>query len=95
MGEISLGQYAFPFVLTAILAFVYKQFELPDGESMLSSVWKTRISVLAGIVVALGAMFYLGVEPTYKAIVDYVLYGFINGGAAIGLWELVSKQKEK
>ena len=95
MGEINIGQYAFPFVLTAILAFLYKQFELPGGGSSLSAVWKTRLAVITGVFVALGAMFYLGIEPTYKNLVDYILYGFINGGAAIGLWELVSRQKEK
>jgi len=95
MGEINIGQYAFPFILTAILAFVYKQFELPDGTSKLSAVWKTRIPVIIGVATAIGAMFYLGVEPIFKNIVEYALYGFIEGGAAIGLWEMVSRQREK
>ena len=95
MGEINIGAYAFPFILAAILAFVYKQFELPDGSSRLSAAWKTRIPVIVGVIGSIGAMFYLGIEPTYKNLVDYAIYGFIEGGSAIGLWELVSKQREK
>ncbi len=48
-----------------------------------------------GVAVDIGAMFYVGAQPNFKTIVDYALYGFINGGSAIGLWELVSKQREK
>jgi len=93
MQEIRFGQYALPVILTVILAVVYKQFDKADGTSSLPNRIKPLIAIAAGIFLGVVGMFYNGAQPTFKAVVDYVLYGFMTGCSAVGLWEGFSKIK--
>jgi hypothetical protein len=51
------------------------------------------IAIGLGIVLGIVAMFYNGIQPIFKNIVDYVLYGFMAGAGAVGLWEGFSAVK--
>jgi len=93
MQEISFGQYALPVILTVVLAVIYKQFDKADGTSSLPNRIKPLIAIGAGICLGVVGMFYNGVQPAFKAVVDYVLYGFMTGCSAVGLWEGFSKVK--
>ena len=82
MQEINFGQYAVPVVLTVILGLIYKvATTIPDRA-------KPIIAILAGVGLGVLGMFYNAVDPVLKNIVDYVLYGFMTGCSAVGLWEI-------
>jgi hypothetical protein len=93
MQEISFGQYALPVVLMIGLAFFYKLFDKSDGTSYIPNRLKPLIAIGLGIVLGIVAMFYNGIQPIFKNIVDFVLYGFMAGAGAVGLWEGFSAVK--
>jgi len=93
MEEISFGQYALPVILMVGLAFFYKIFDKSDGTSYIPSRLKPLIAISLGILLGIVAMFYNGIQPIFKNIVDYVLYGFMAGAGAVGLWEGFSAVK--
>lgn len=88
MQEVNLGQYAIPFLITILLAFVFKPFENPDGTSKIKDWTKGYIAAAIGVVVGIVAMFYKGGEITFTTWVDYILYGFVQGTSAIGIFKL-------
>ena len=88
MQEISLGQYAIPFLITILLAFVFKPFDNPDGTSKLKDWVKGYIAAGIGILIGLVAMFYKGDVISFTSWVDYILYGFVQGTSAIGIFKL-------
>jgi len=88
MQEVNLGQYAIPFIITILLAFVFKPFDNPDGTSKLKDWIKGYIAAALGILICLVAMFYKGGTITFTTWVDYILYGFIQGASAIGIFKL-------
>jgi len=82
MEEVKLGQYAIPVLLMVILGFIYKVVpEIPDR-------WKPLISAGLGVCLGLAAVLYAGKEWTFVNVVDYVLYGFMGGASAVGLYEV-------
>jgi len=82
MEEIRLGQYALPVLITVILGLVYKiATAIPDR-------LKPVISVLIGIGLGLYAIEYAGKPWTLIIVTDYVLYGFMVGASAVGLYEI-------
>lgn len=85
--EINFGPYALPVLLTVFLAIIYKLAGNPDGTSTIPDRAKPIIAILLGIGLAIIGMFYAGLKPTFKVIVDYVLYGLMMGASAVGLWE--------
>jgi hypothetical protein len=93
MEEISFGQYALPVILMVGLAFFYKIFDKADGTSYIPNRLKPLIAISLGIILGIVAMFYNGIQPVFKNIVDYVLYGFMAGAGAVGLWEGFSAVK--
>lgn len=88
MQEINLGQYAVPFLITILLAFAFKPFENPDGTSKIKDWVKGYIAAALGVLVGIVAMFYKGGPITFVAWVDYILYGFVQGTSAIGIFKL-------
>lgn len=79
--EPTLGAYSVPLILTVVMAIVYKNFTtIPDR-------WKSTITIVIGILLSVVAMFYEGDTSTIKNIVDHILYGFMQGSAAVGIWE--------
>lgn len=88
MQEISLGQYAIPFLITILLAFVFKPFDKSDGSSILKDWQKGYIAAILGVAIGFVAMFYKGGVVTFTTWVDYILYGFVQGTSAIGIFKL-------
>jgi len=82
MTEVNFGQYALPVVLTVVLALIYKI------ATTISDRAKPIIAVLCGIGLGVLGLFYNAVDPIFKNVVDYVLYGFMTGCTAVGLWEI-------
>ncbi len=87
--EISFGQYALPVILMVVLSFVYKVAgQQGDTPGMISNRFKPIIAIFIGVGLGIVALFYNAIAPiTFKVVVDYVLYGFMTGCSAIGLWE--------
>ena len=85
--EINFGQYALPVVLTVLLAIIYKIAGNPDGTSTIPDRAKPVIAILLGMALGIAGMFYQGIKPNFKSIVDFTLYGLMAGAAAVGLWE--------
>jgi len=82
MEEIKLGHYALPVILTVVLGFVYKVLDgIPDKT-------KPLIAMFIGIGLALVGLEYSGKAWVFRTIVDYVLYGFMMGASAIGIYEI-------
>ncbi len=85
--EINFGQYALPVVLTVFLAIIYKIAGNPDGTSTIPDRAKPIIAICLGIGLGIVGMFYQAIAPSFKNIVDHILYGLMAGAAAVGLWE--------
>lgn len=88
MQEVSLGQYAVPFLITILLAFAFKPFDNQDGTSKVKDWLKGYIAAGIGILIGIVAMFYGGKAITFVSWVDYILYGFVQGTSAIGIFKL-------
>ena len=83
MEQVTLGQYSLPVLLTVILGIFYKLM----GEG-LGDRWKSPIALVVGLGLGLVAMVYNQPEPyTWKVVIDYCLFGFMAGAAAVGLYE--------
>ncbi len=95
MDEVSLGQYGLPVVLTVLLGIFYKVCEREDGTSCVPNRFKPLVAILLGMALGIVAMFYKMLTPTFPVIVDHVLYGIMAGSAAVGLWELSTKTRNK
>lgn len=79
--EMGIGQYSLPVILTVVLGVVYKAApSIPDR-------WKSLITIGAGLLLGVGAMFYTELPISPKLIIDYLLVGLMVGAAAIGLYE--------
>lgn len=82
MEEVTFGGYAMPVVLSILLGFFYKVTgAIPDR-------WKSVVAVALGMALGNLGLAYRGLEWTIVNIVDFNLYGFMTGAAAIGLYEL-------
>jgi hypothetical protein len=88
MNEIQLGQYAVPFLITIFLAILFKPLDNPDGTSKVADWVKGYFALVIGIGLGIIAMLYKGVQPTFVAWVDYILYGLVQGAASIGIFKL-------
>jgi len=87
MQEVNFGQYALPVILMVILSFIYKVFGEGDGSGAISNRAKPVIAICIGMALGVIGIFYNGVQLTFKNFVDYLLYGFMTGCSAVGLWE--------
>ena len=81
MDDITFGGYAVPLILTVILAIVYKFVTFGDR-------YKALLAVGVGIGLGILAIPYKGLDWTVVYVVDYALYGFMTGAAAVGIYEL-------
>ena len=84
--EINFGTYALPVVLMVILALFYR---IVGTE--VSNRWKSVIAILAGVGLGVAGIAYNEQPWTAKIVIDYALYGFMQGAAAVGLWEVTTK----
>ena len=84
--EIQFGEYALPLVLMVILGLFYR-----FVGTEVNNRWKSLIAVIAGIGLGVAGIAYNEQPWTAKVIIDYALYGFMQGAAAVGLWEVTTK----
>ena len=85
--EINFGAYALPVVLMVILALFYRIV----GDGVVSNRWKAVIAVVCGTGLGIVGIAYNTQPWTAQIITDYALYGFMQGAAAVGLWEVTTK----
>jgi len=90
--EITLGGMAFPFLLSAILSYLYSFFKKADGTDTLSDRMKNVFALVIAIGLALASLPYNGIAMTYVNVFNYTLYGFIQAMAAIGLYDTLTVQ---
>ncbi len=84
--EINFGVYALPVVLMVILALFYR-----IVGANVSNRWKSLIAIVAGVGLGIAGIAYNEQPWTAKIIIDYAMYGFMQGAAAVGLWEVTTK----
>jgi len=82
---VKFGGYALPFLMTAFLAVIYQFHAFSDK-------MKNLIALLLGIGLSILFLFYKGIPYNIVNIVDYVIYGFLQGAAAVGLWKTLNIQ---
>ncbi|MCL6542046.1 MAG: hypothetical protein K6T87_15935 [Roseiflexus sp.] len=88
MQEVNLGQYALPVILTVILSVIYKVFgENETHKNLISNRAKPLIAIGIGMFLGLLSFFYKGLDFTFKNLIDHLLYGFMTGCSAVGIWE--------
>jgi len=91
MGEVTFGQYALPVVLMLLLSIAFKF--VPAVQDR----WKSLIALVAGLGLGMLAILYQGLPWTVVNVVDFGLYGLVQGAAATGLYEVtraVSRPRE-
>ena len=88
---LTLGPYVLPFpiALSAILAILYSLANKPDGSSYISDRVKNGIALLAGMGFGLLAMFDKVPDPAVRDVIGWLIFGFIEGAAAVGLYKSV------
>ena len=88
MGEVNFGQYALPVILMVILSLIYKVFGEDIGKpGVICNKAKPIIAICVGMGLGIMGIYYNSVPLTFKSFIDYLLYGFMAGCSAIGLWE--------
>ena len=81
--EVQFGQYALPVILSVLLSIIFKMAGGSIGDR-----FKSLIAIVCGIALGIVGLFYTGEEPRTTAMwVDYIIYGFMSGAAAVGLYE--------
>jgi len=82
MEEIQIGQYSIPIILMVILGIIYNV----SGETLSNRI-KPIISVVIGMMLGMVALLRGGLPFDIQHVIDYVLYGFMSGAAAVGIYE--------
>jgi uncharacterized membrane protein len=82
---VKFGGYALPFLMTAFLAVIY-QFHI------FTDKWKNFIALLLGIGLSILFLLYKGLTLDIVNVVDYTIYGFLQGATAVGLWKTLNIQ---
>jgi len=82
---VKFGPYALPFLMTGCLAIIFFFADF-------SAKAKNAVALCLGIGLAICYLPYAGIPWTFVNIVDYSLYGLIQGAAAVGLWKTLNIQ---
>uniref|UniRef100_A0A6M3LSS7 Putative holin n=1 Tax=viral metagenome TaxID=1070528 RepID=A0A6M3LSS7_9ZZZZ len=86
-ADLSFGQYTLPFILTMISMFLFRVVpQIPDR-------LKAVVTVCLGVALGYLWLHYMGVECTVKSVMDSLFYGFVQGCAAVGIYELQAKAR--
>ena len=83
MEEIKFGSYLMSGVLSVVLAFIFKMAGDKIGDR-----WKSIIAVCCGVGLGILAIPYNRYDFTISIIVDHIIYGFLMGCSAVGLYEI-------
>lgn len=88
---LSLGPYVMPFpiALSAILAILYSLFNKADGTSYLSDRIKNGVALIIGMGFGLLVMMDRVPDPVVRDFIGWLVFGFIEGAAAVGLYKSV------
>lgn len=84
MEEVKFGGIAISVLLTIALGIIYKV----AGEGVIHDRYKALISVLIGMLLGILAVSYQGLTWTVVNVVNNVIWGFMSGAAAVGMYEL-------
>ena len=90
--EITIGGVAFPFLLSAILSYLYSFFRKSDGTDILSDRIKNVFTLVVAIGLSLASLPYSNLPMSYANVFNYSLYGFMQAMAAVGLYDTLSVQ---
>ena len=85
--ELQIGSVAVSVVLSIILRMVYGTWEVGPR-------WKPWIAVGLGMILAFVAMWVASAVLDSKAIVSFLVQGFMTGSTATGLYELTKSRTE-
>ncbi len=80
MEEVTFGQYSLPVLLTVLMGVIFKFIPIADR-------WKALLTIFVGTGLGILALAYAGKPWEVKFIVDYLLFGFMAGASAVGLYE--------
>jgi len=86
--DLSFGQYPIPLLLTIIMAFIYRAIPvIPD---------RLKGFITVAVAIALGYLWlvYSSVTIDVHSLVDTFAYCFIQGCAAVGIYELQDKARK-
>jgi len=86
--ELQIGSVGVSVVLSIILRMVYGTWEIDNR-------WKPWISVGFGMILALVAMWVASAILDSKAIVSFLVQGFMTGSTATGIYELTKSTPDK
>jgi hypothetical protein len=81
--EVSLGQYALPVILAVAMGVVYQTV----GDKI-QDRWKSLIACGIGTLLGIVSLLYKEGPWDAKNIIDAVLYGFMSGASAVGIYEV-------
>lgn len=82
---VKLGGYGIPFLMTAFLAVIYQFHNFTDK-------WKNAIALFLGIGLSILFLFYKGMPLNVVNLIDYTIYGFLQGASAVGIWKTINIQ---
>lgn len=82
---VKFGGYALPFLMTGFLAVIYQFADFSDRI-------KNGIALALGVGLSILYLFYKGIEINIVNLVDYIIYGFLQGAASVGLWRTLNIQ---
>lgn len=81
--EMTIGQYAVPFVLSIIMGLIYK------FVPVITDRYKALLTVIIGVVLAVISMYYAGPETvTFQMWANSLIGGILIGAGAIGIYEV-------
>jgi len=81
----------FPFFLSALLGLIYKKWDNPDGTSSLPEWKKAWIAAGTGMLFGILTLIVQSIAFTGFNIIMYVIWGFLQGCAAIGVYKVAQK----
>jgi len=82
--ELAIGSVGISVILSILLRMIYNTF-------VIANKIKPWIAVGLGMSLGIVALFYYGEAATFKAIVTYLVQGFMTGATAVGLYEMTKK----
>ena len=94
---ITFGPYILPFpvALTAMLSIVYSIFNTADGGNLLPERLKNLVALLIGVAFGLMVMVEKETAITARVCIGWVIFGLLEGAAAVGIYKSIRIQSGK
>ncbi len=84
--EFELGKVGASILITIMLKLVYGTWAIADRA-------KPWIAIGLGVALAIVSIFYTADAMTFRNVVDHLVQGFMVGATAVGLNELMKKER--